>query len=219
MTVYEKVNFNFTQIIITTLVLAAFIIITYFHMQTITQLNENNMKLRIKQDSIELESKRLEEISMMKDYKKLKKYSEKVSGVKIPETFSYKELSLVHSESKKYNLDVGMILRLIQAESSFKPTAISSVGAQGYMQIMPKTYNSMAKKLKIKKKNTYSNIKIGIYYINYLYKMFTEYNKKDRMRLTILSYNYGPGRVKGNIDKFLGPDFDTYPYLNKILRT
>lgn len=40
-------------------------------------------------------------------------------------------------ESKRAGLDPAMVLGLIQVESAFRKYAMSSVGAQGYMQVMP----------------------------------------------------------------------------------
>lgn len=40
-------------------------------------------------------------------------------------------------ESKRAGLDVSLVLGLIQVESAFRKFAISSVGARGYMQVMP----------------------------------------------------------------------------------
>jgi soluble lytic murein transglycosylase-like protein len=39
--------------------------------------------------------------------------------------------------SKRAKLDVAMVLGLIQVESNFRQFAVSSVGARGYMQVMP----------------------------------------------------------------------------------
>ncbi|MDB5733062.1 MAG: lytic transglycosylase [Variovorax sp.] len=40
-------------------------------------------------------------------------------------------------ESKRAGLDVSLVLGLIQVESNFRKFAVSSVGARGYMQVMP----------------------------------------------------------------------------------
>lgn len=40
-------------------------------------------------------------------------------------------------ESRRAGLDVSLVLGLIQVESAFRRYAISSVGARGYMQVMP----------------------------------------------------------------------------------
>jgi soluble lytic murein transglycosylase-like protein len=46
-------------------------------------------------------------------------------------------LQTVWYESKRAGLDTTMVMGLIQVESAFRKYAISSVGARGYMQIMP----------------------------------------------------------------------------------
>jgi len=46
-------------------------------------------------------------------------------------------LSTVWYESRRAGLDESLVLGLIQVESGFRKFAISSVGARGYMQVMP----------------------------------------------------------------------------------
>lgn len=144
--------------------------------------------------------------------------AEKKSGIKIPKKFGNKELKIVFDECKKYNLPVGLVIRLIYAESSFNYNALSHVGASGYMQIMPSTYKFIKRKLNINKDNKYTNLKAGIYYLKYLYNKWDGYGKYNRWRATILSYNYGIGRVKRNTDLFLGEKFNNYKYLRTIVR-
>lgn len=52
---------------------------------------------------------------------------------------AYREdfLKSVHYEATRAGLDPQLVLGLIQVESAFKKYAISSVGAKGYMQVMP----------------------------------------------------------------------------------
>jgi len=52
---------------------------------------------------------------------------------------AYREdvLRTVHYEATRAGLDPQMVLGLIQVESGFKKYAVSSVGARGFMQIMP----------------------------------------------------------------------------------
>lgn len=52
---------------------------------------------------------------------------------------AYREefLRTVHYEATRAGLDPQMVLGLIQVESAFKKYAVSSVGARGYMQVMP----------------------------------------------------------------------------------
>ncbi|MDF2462506.1 MAG: peptidoglycan lytic transglycosylase, Glycoside Hydrolase Family 23-like protein [Ramlibacter sp.] len=46
-------------------------------------------------------------------------------------------LQTVWYESKRAGIDPGLVLGLIQVESNFRKFAVSSVGARGYMQVMP----------------------------------------------------------------------------------
>jgi soluble lytic murein transglycosylase-like protein len=52
---------------------------------------------------------------------------------------AYREdfLRSVYYEATRAGLDPQMVLGLIQVESAFKKYAVSSVGARGYMQVMP----------------------------------------------------------------------------------
>jgi soluble lytic murein transglycosylase-like protein len=57
---------------------------------------------------------------------------------RLPDT-EYREdfLRTVHYEASRAGLDPQMVLSLIQVESGFKKYAVSSVGARGFMQVMP----------------------------------------------------------------------------------
>ena len=46
-------------------------------------------------------------------------------------------LRLVHQEAKRADLQPELVLAVIQVESAFDRFALSYVGAQGYMQVMP----------------------------------------------------------------------------------
>ncbi len=55
----------------------------------------------------------------------------------IPENERFEVLRLAHREAKANGLDPQLVLALIEVESNFDRFAISRVGAQGLMQIMP----------------------------------------------------------------------------------
>ncbi len=61
---------------------------------------------------------------------------------------SYREdfLRTVHYEATRAGLDPQMVLGLIQVESGFKKYALSSVGARGFMQVMPFWVSSIGAK-------------------------------------------------------------------------
>ncbi|HET7306217.1 MAG TPA: lytic transglycosylase domain-containing protein [Gammaproteobacteria bacterium] len=48
-----------------------------------------------------------------------------------------KFLRLVHAESKRADVPPELVLAVIQVESNFRRFAISSAGAEGFMQVMP----------------------------------------------------------------------------------
>ena len=52
-------------------------------------------------------------------------------------------LRTVHYEATRAGLDPQLVLGLIQVESGFKKYAVSSVGARGFMQVMPFWVNSI----------------------------------------------------------------------------
>lgn len=57
---------------------------------------------------------------------------------KIPdEDYRVDLLRTVHYEATRAGLDPQMVLGLIQVESGFKKYAVSTVGARGFMQVMP----------------------------------------------------------------------------------
>ena len=85
---------------------------------------------------------------------------------------------LIEKYAMLYNLEPSYIAAIILNESSFRPDAVSSVGARGLMQLMPDTAEWIAEKLKI---NGYSfermydpesNIRFGCWYLNYLSSLF-----------------------------------------------
>lgn len=46
-------------------------------------------------------------------------------------------LQTIWYESRRAGLDTALVLGLVQVESNFRKFAVSSVGARGYMQVMP----------------------------------------------------------------------------------
>lgn len=53
------------------------------------------------------------------------------------ESFRQDFLKTVHYEATRAGLDPQLVMGLIQVESGFKKYAVSSVGARGFMQVMP----------------------------------------------------------------------------------
>lgn len=112
----------------------------------------------------------------------------------------FQKIKYVTGENK------ALIHALIKQESGFSQSAVSSVGALGFMQLMPYTAKEVARKMKIKyspyklKKSAKYNIKLGSYYIGSLLKKFD--NSKI---MAIASYNAGPNAVKRWVKEFYDP--------------
>lgn len=96
--------------------------------------------------------------------------------------------------SKTYNLDTALVASLINEESSFDKNALSSKGAMGLMQIMPQTATYVQQLIgEDRECDLYEpkdNIRIGCYYLNYLYQKFND------QILTLCAYNAGENTVR-----------------------
>lgn len=106
-----------------------------------------------------------------------------------------KELaSAIVKEALSQNYDPVFVVAVIKSESAFNALAKSHKGAQGLMQIMPKTGAWLADQAAIprgKLTDPGHNLKLGI---SYLKQLEAEY-KGNRM-LTLVAYNWGPGHVE-----------------------
>src|SRR5579863_3508086 len=101
----------------------------------------------------------------------------------------------IEAESRRYGYDPELILAMISTESSFQNWAVSEVGAQGLMQIVPETGREIAENSRISWRgedplfDPFLNIRLGIQYLNALHQKF------GNLRLALVAYNQGPGRV------------------------
>ncbi len=102
-------------------------------------------------------------------------------------------------------VDPDLFMRLISAESSFNPNAVSSAGAYGLAQLMPGT----AADLGVDPTDPVQNLRGGARYLR------QQIDKFGDTSLALAAYNAGPG----NVSKYGGiPPFEeTQNYVNKIM--
>ena len=113
--------------------------------------------------------------------------------------------SLILSLAIEYDVSASLIKAVVTTESCFNTKAVSPVGAQGLMQLMPNTANW----LKVNDlNNPEQNLRAGVRYLAYLKGKF---NSRD---LVLAAYNAGPGNVR----RYNGvpPFAETEAYIKKV---
>lgn len=106
--------------------------------------------------------------------------------------------------AERYNLDPGLLTKVISTESGGNPNAVSPKGAQGLMQLMPGT----AKDMGVTNPNDAAqNIDGGAKYLRQMMDRFGD------TKTALAAYNFGPGNVAA------GKEWpaETQNYVTKIL--
>jgi soluble lytic murein transglycosylase-like protein len=123
---------------------------------------------------------------------------------RLPPELAFEDL--IREAAKTYSVRPELVRAVIRAESAFDPLAVSSVGAQGLMQLMP----ALSKELGVTDAfDPRQNIMAGT---RYLAQLLTMHN--GNIPLALASYNAGPGAV----EKYKGvPPFrETQHYVKTI---
>ncbi|MBQ7734035.1 MAG: lytic transglycosylase domain-containing protein [Synergistaceae bacterium] len=120
--------------------------------------------------------------------------SRKIPGLKaVTGKTNYTEMKdVIDSCAEKYNIDSELIRAMIQVESGWNTGAVSNKGAQGLMQLMPRTAAMLGVTDPF---DPVQNIEGGVRYISDL----TDKYRGD-IEKALAAYNAGPTRVdSGNI--------------------
>ena len=114
--------------------------------------------------------------------------------------------SEIAAAARDYGVEEAIVRAIIHAESAFRPNALSRVGAQGLMQLMPATGRRFGVS------NAFDpgqNIRGGVQYLSWLLKRFD-----GNLTLAAAGYNAGEGAV----DKYKGvpPYSETRRYVERV---
>jgi len=124
--------------------------------------------------------------------------------VRVPTERDYDALIL--EVASQHAVDPGLVKAVIAAESNFRPHAVSRVGAQGLMQLMPDTAAHLGVDRPF---GVVENIDGGVRYLKSMLERFGDVAR------ALAAYNAGPGTV----DRYRGvpPYPETRAYIKRVL--
>src|SRR5208282_424559 len=115
---------------------------------------------------------------------------------------------IINRTANKFGLDSALIKAIIKAESNFNHNAVSPVGAQGLMQLMPKTAYALSVDDSF---HPEKNIEGGARYLRYLLKTY-----RGDLSLALAAYNAGEKAV-AKYHYNIPPYRETQNYVRRVL--
>lgn len=115
--------------------------------------------------------------------------------------------TLIDRHASAYGVDPALVKAVMRVESCFDSNAVSRVGAQGLMQLMPYTAQMLGVANSF---DPNENIRGGVQYLGSLIKRFN-----NNLEFALAGYNAGPL----NVEKYKGvPPFkETQSYLQRVM--
>lgn len=140
----------------------------------------------------------------------------------IIDTMNKEHLIFMEKQRELYNIPQHIFYRQIWQESRFDNSQTSTVGAKGYLQIMPNTFNWIKENSDISINDIndpYDNIKAGAWYLNYQYnKILNRYTQIDEYTTWLFALSAYNAGYKHH--KYAGTKFhETREYVKFILAT
>lgn len=114
---------------------------------------------------------------------------------------------LVEDAARRHGLDPALVLSVVSVESGFRPEAVSPKGAQGLMQLMPRTAASLGVADAL---DPEQNVDAGVRHLESLVRLY-----KGDLTRALAAYNAGQGAVArhGGVP----PYRETREYVRRVL--
>lgn len=159
---------------------------------------------RVDEMASELEASRIETVELTGELELQSVQAERLTAImdysatyRIPADLA----SSVFDIALAQDLPPELAFKLIETESSFRRYAVSEAGAIGYTQIKPSTARWLDPNVSDRELfDRDTNLRLGFTYL----RLLLEDHDQD-MRLALLAYNRGPGRVQRLIENGTDP--------------
>ena len=163
---------------------------------------------RVEADRIYLSLKDGGEVGVLPDQVRGFVPDEVVDEVLAPSAAGSDVRALAIAAAQRHGLDPELVLAVVGVESAFKPDAVSNKGAQGLMQLMPRTARELGVADPM---DPAQNLDGGT---RYLRMLIAKYG--GDLGRALAAYNAGPGAVK----RYRGvpPYRETHHYIDRVLR-
>jgi soluble lytic murein transglycosylase-like protein len=117
---------------------------------------------------------------------------------------------LIDRIAKRYGLDAALVHAVVKVESNYNPKAISTAGAIGLMQLMPKTAEDYGVTSREALFNPEINVKTGTRHLKRLLKKYKNISR------ALEAYNAGEGVTKGF--RKSGAYLETRKYVVRVIQ-
>lgn len=116
--------------------------------------------------------------------------------------------ALAAAAARRHGLDPDLVLAVVSVESGFRPGAVSPKGAQGLMQLMPRTASELGVSDALDAKQ---NLDGGVRHLGSLLTLYD-----GDVRRALAAYNAGQGAVARH--RGVPPYAETRAYVEKVLK-
>lgn len=165
---------------------------------------EKDTELNLEEEQlINLKIQKTKKKTLIKNTDKLVSYI-KTQNNKLNEKQILYILNNVFKYSKENDMDPYLVLAVMNVESHFKHSTVSTAGAKGLMQLMPFNFTEFGVNNSIEQ-----NIKGGVLHLK------RDYDKTNSIAKTLVCYNAGCERLKNNEWKNIK---ETREYIPKVIK-